>query len=280
MRVSNIIIGLILLVTFHTAILADTLDVTGFSWVGTPQLLRTSQVFGGEARQACGDQNFEVCVGTATRPAAGETAERTELIKCYIPRNSVNCPTVISADEQCFGVSEASPASVEVPACSGNPPAAIVATRGCHCGGMFYRGQFTIKQNRSECRAIAQRLERQRAAAAPAPIVAATPPTTDEPAAAEVETPTEEPPVVVVAPTSTTPLILNTDIFGGTEDSDASILVLCAGNNCHSPLSRVPSRGPFDPASVSMTPIGGQQTCAGGLESCNGQCVFTFIPCN
>ncbi len=73
-------------------------NIDNYRWVGSPQVLRTSQIYGaGAPRQFCGNQDYEVCIGLADK-----TGAPNQLVKCFIPKNTTACPTIISAANNCF----------------------------------------------------------------------------------------------------------------------------------------------------------------------------------
>ena len=181
-------------------------DVTGYSWNGPgPQVLRTSQVFGGSERQSCGDQNFEICVGPATKEGS------TKIIKCFIPRNSTTCPTTISAAEQC-SIANETPATAagQIPACDRRHPERDNTSRGCRCTGFVYHGSSIIKRNRAECVSLMrQRIAQHSArcarhpgtsgcpAPAPAPVTESPPPAAAPAVVPVAEAPPSEPAIAI-----------------------------------------------------------------------------------
>jgi len=107
-------------------------DISGYTWTTPPQVLRTSQIFGGSTRQACGDQNYEVCVGPANK--ASDTSAPARVIKCFIPRNTTVCPTVLDTAHQCQEASQTPMADINViPNCDHRLSPQPEYPRGCNC---------------------------------------------------------------------------------------------------------------------------------------------------
>ncbi len=71
-------------------------NIDNYRWVASPQVLRTSQIYGAGARQFCGNQDSEVCIGLADK-----TGAPAQLVKCFIPKNTTECPTTILAANNC-----------------------------------------------------------------------------------------------------------------------------------------------------------------------------------
>lgn len=70
--------------------LSSNTTVSDYNWVSMPTIIKTSQ-FKGTNNAACGT-SYEMCIGPA-KLKADETVRR--MIKCFIPRNSTECPSTI-----------------------------------------------------------------------------------------------------------------------------------------------------------------------------------------
>jgi hypothetical protein len=121
----------LLTMTYQMAIAdGEPVNIDGYTWSEPgPQVLRTSQVSGGATRQACGNENFEVCLGTATK-----TDSPAQLVKCFIPKNTTICPTAINTANNCFVATATPPvAPGSIPMCHHRMPENDNLPSGCSC---------------------------------------------------------------------------------------------------------------------------------------------------
>ncbi len=152
--------------------------ISEYRWSGGPTIIKTSQfkdttVAGGGA--TCGT-NYELCMGPATATQGDRTVVR--MVKCFMPRNSSNCPEELGGDSNCVflgdsgegvgtmrsAVGGADPlidpsASIPpidctstTPACQGG--ASDVWDVGCRCAGSAYSfpsAGTTCVRSKSEC---------------------------------------------------------------------------------------------------------------------------------
>jgi len=152
--------------------------ITNYRWSGGPTILKTSQfrdssIAGGGA--TCGT-NYELCIGPATATQGERTVVR--MVKCFMPRNSPNCPEEFSAENNCVflgdagegvgtmrsSVAAADPlidpsASIPPIACTATTPACRggsldVWDVGCKCQGASYtftNAATTCVRSKAEC---------------------------------------------------------------------------------------------------------------------------------
>ncbi len=108
-------------------------SIDGYQWDGSPQVFRTSQISEGAIRRSCGNENFEVCIGPASN-ATGSPPSPPQLVKCFIAKNTTECPTVISAARNCFVASAPPPGAMSSrPVCDRRPSANDNLPGGCSC---------------------------------------------------------------------------------------------------------------------------------------------------
>jgi|GEM_PF-6096093 len=119
-------------------------SVEGYQWVAGqgPRVLKMSQISDAENR-ACGRQDYEACVGPATKGGSPSL-----VVKCFIPRNTTECPGEISRTKNCF-VASSTPPSAFVPNCDYRLPENNNLPSGCHCG--LYGRRDHIRNTATQC---------------------------------------------------------------------------------------------------------------------------------
>ncbi|MEK6624838.1 MAG: hypothetical protein AABY86_07715 [Bdellovibrionota bacterium] len=75
---------------------------SGFTWQGVPTILKTGTLSSGFAN--CGS-NFEICFGpavkTVTLPETSTPEQIVAMVKCYIPKNTTQCPEDLATNRNC-----------------------------------------------------------------------------------------------------------------------------------------------------------------------------------